>query len=93
MRRDGLALAVVLGTFALCLSAGAQQPVAPPATQPSADDPDEIICRETPPPTGTRLGGGRECHTKREWDQRQKGDSQAVQGAELRGLQGNPGGR
>lgn len=38
---------------------------------------DEIVCRNQPPATGTRLGGGRECHTVREWNQRER-DAQDV---------------
>ena len=33
---------------------------------------DQTICKIGPPPTGTRLGGSRECHTAREWDDRQQ---------------------
>ena len=33
---------------------------------------DEIVCKNEPATTGSRLGGGRECHTVREWNQRQK---------------------
>jgi hypothetical protein len=30
---------------------------------------DEIVCKQRPPKTGSRLGGGRECHTVRQWNQ------------------------
>ena len=33
---------------------------------------DEVLCKNSPPPLGSRLGGGRECHTQREWNQREK---------------------
>jgi hypothetical protein len=33
---------------------------------------DEVVCKNSEPATGTRLGGGRECHTVREWNQREK---------------------
>jgi hypothetical protein len=33
---------------------------------------DEVVCTISPPATGTRLGGGRECHTEREWKRRQQ---------------------
>jgi hypothetical protein len=29
---------------------------------------DEVVCKQTPPKTGSRLGGARECHTVREWN-------------------------
>jgi hypothetical protein len=32
---------------------------------------DEVVCKSSPPTTGTRFGGGRECHTARQWQQRQ----------------------
>jgi len=43
----------------------------------SAVNLDEIVCRNEAPATGTRLGGGRECHTVREWNQRER-ESQDV---------------
>ncbi len=49
-------------------TATAQAPAAPVGSQ--ASNPDEIVCRMSPPTTGSRLGGGRECHAQREWDQR-----------------------
>lgn len=38
----------------------------------SAVNLDEIVCRNTAPATGTRLGGGRECHTVRQWNERER---------------------
>ena len=51
----------------------AQANTAPAATTDasSGDNLDKIVCRSSPPPTGTRLGATRECHTQREWNQRQ----------------------
>jgi len=57
----------------------AAQPSSPAATQSSpsattstaeANDLDRIVCKSGPPPTGSRIGVGRECHTQREWDRR-----------------------
>jgi len=42
-------------------------------------DLDAIVCRSTPPPTGSRLGGGRECHTVRQWNDRQRQDQQMLE--------------
>jgi hypothetical protein len=39
---------------------------------------DEVVCKNSPPPTGSRLGGGRECHTQREWNQRQQDAQRAL---------------
>lgn len=43
--------------------------VSPPA---ETDNLDEIVCKTSPPATGTRLGGSRECHTQRDWKARQQ---------------------
>jgi hypothetical protein len=50
-------------------------PVAAPAN--SGANLDQIECRTGTPPTGTRLGATRECHTVREWNKRQQ-DSQDI---------------
>lgn len=34
----------------------------------AANDPDEVICKYEPPPTGSRLGKRRICATRSEWD-------------------------
>ncbi|HEY3638709.1 MAG TPA: hypothetical protein VGK90_11210 [Rhizomicrobium sp.] len=39
----------------------------------------EIVCRSEAPATGTRLGGRRECHTVRQWNQRQYEQQRMVQ--------------
>ena len=71
-------------------------PATPPqtATVPAADPSsgDEIVCKVSPPKTGSRIGGGRECHTEREWDRRMKESQKILNGSQLRGLEGNPGG-
>jgi hypothetical protein len=36
-------------------------------TMSGGDDPDQIVCKDMPARTGSRIGGGRECHTQREW--------------------------
>jgi hypothetical protein len=53
---------------------GARAATAAPATAATsgnggAANLDEVICKQTPPKTGSRLGGGRECHTVRQWNQ------------------------
>src|SRR5690242_7455920 len=40
--------------------------------QGKAVDLDQIVCKEAPPKIGSRLGGGRECHSEREWRERQQ---------------------
>lgn len=46
-----------------------QQTPSATTTPPATENPDEVICKKFPAPTGTLLGKRRECHTKREWDQ------------------------
>lgn len=48
---------------------------------------DEIVCKSSPPPTGSRLGGGRECHSQREWDAREKEAQKQLQDKQMHGLQ------
>lgn len=50
---------------------GAQETVkvTPPQT---VDNLDEIVCKSSPPQTGSRIGGTRECHTERQWNVRQQ---------------------
>ena len=43
-------------------------PAATAVADSSAVNLNEIVCRSVPAPTGTRLGGGRECHSVREWN-------------------------
>lgn len=61
-------------------------PTAPPPSAPTiaktapesvivranAVDLDQIVCKQLPPKTGSRLGGGRECHTLRQWNQQMR---------------------
>jgi hypothetical protein len=47
-------------------------PAAAAAADASAVNLDEVVCRAVAAPTGSRLGGGRECHTVREWNQRER---------------------
>ena len=85
-----LSLAASLPAWAQDAAANAQ--AAPAATQPAAAAPaapvaeassqsdlNEIVCKSLPPATGTRLGGGRECHTVREWNERQREDQRMLQ--------------
>ena len=52
---------------------------APVAQAANTTNLDEIVCRSSPPPTGSRLGGGRECHTVRQWNEREREDQRMVQ--------------
>ena len=57
-------------------SAASDTPVA--TTDSSAVNLDAVVCKNEPPTTGTRLGGGRECHTVREWNERQRESQDAT---------------
>jgi hypothetical protein len=41
-------------------------------------DLDQIACRDVSAPIGSRIGGGRECHTEREWRRRQQESQDAL---------------
>ena len=68
----------------------AQTPVQPAAPAPTATASDvnlnAIVCKATAPATGTRLGGGRECRTVREWNEQQQLSRAALEGQQQRGL-------
>ena len=79
-------------------AATVSQPAAPPAPQMAQtpapapqSDPDQIVCKPMPAQTGSRIGGGRECRTQREWDQRMKESQSILNGSQLRGLEGSAG--
>jgi cytochrome c5 len=65
---------------------------ATPAAAPtnSAANLDQIECRTSPPPTGTRLGGSRECHTLRDWNQRQQDAQDDLKRTQMLGHQAQP---
>ena len=54
----------------------------------SGPGPDDIICKKTPPKTGSRLGGGSECHTRRDWERQQAEAQRILSKAQRIGLQG-----
>jgi hypothetical protein len=93
MRKSALLLGSSAALLLLSTMAFADpaQPVTTVAAAP-ASNPDEIVCKNSPPPTGSRLGGGRECHTQREWDDRTREAQKATENAEMHGMFGTPGG-
>jgi hypothetical protein len=50
---------------------------------------DQIVCRSEPPATGTRLGASRECHTVRQWNDRQRQDQRMLQQQQSVGMGGS----
>lgn len=73
-----------------------QTPTAPSAAATASADNgvnlDEVECRSTPPATGTRLGGGRECHTVREWNERMRQDQRMLEQRQSVPMMGKGGG-
>ncbi|HEY3778102.1 MAG TPA: hypothetical protein VGL35_08580 [Rhizomicrobium sp.] len=67
----------------------AQTAPAPIATT-SGENLDQVVCRSSPPPTGTRLGATRECHTQRVWNQRQEDSQRMLSQTQMGGLQSTP---
>jgi hypothetical protein len=66
-------------------------PAQPAAMAAAAPDPlDQIVCHVKPPPTGSMLGGGRECHTQRDWNHLQTQSQNGVSGFQQRSLQNMP---
>ena len=43
---------------------------------------DEVICKNAMPATGSRIGARKICHTRREWEERQKEDRQMTEGVQ-----------
>jgi hypothetical protein len=61
-------------------------PTAPATSDSSGANLDEVVCKNSPPPIGSRLGGGRECHTQREWNTRQIESQRALLEAQRTGF-------
>jgi opacity protein-like surface antigen len=89
-------------------AAEAQAPTAPAPTQTAQASPapaaaategnlDQIECRSSPPPTGTRLGATRECHTLAQWKQREQDSQDNLRKNQMQGHQvqqlSTPGGK
>jgi hypothetical protein len=51
---------------------------------------DQVVCKNMPPKVGSRLGGGRECHTQREWERVEK-ESQDLTRRQEQGGYAGPG--
>ncbi|HLY05553.1 MAG TPA: hypothetical protein VKR31_07390 [Rhizomicrobium sp.] len=89
------ALAAAQATTAPVAQAGqataAPAPTAPATSDNSSANLDEIVCKSSPPPTGSRLGGGRECHTVRQWNEREREAQDITRQQELTGYN-RPGG-
>jgi len=63
-------------------------PAAPATAAASSAGPDQVVCKDTPPKTGSRLGGGRECHTQRQWNRMQAESQELTRRQERTGYSG-----
>jgi hypothetical protein len=61
------------------MQAAPAQQAAATATTASNVNLNEIVCRSEPPPTGSRLGATRECHTVEQWNQREREEQRMLQ--------------
>ena len=88
-----LSALLIASSLAFASGAAAADPAQPDEPN-TASSPylDEVICRNVTPPTGTRLGGGRECHTRRDWDNRMKQAQRVLQQKQVRGKVGTDAG-
>ena len=78
---------VLWGAGSVADSTGAQTAAQPTTT--SDADADKIVCKSMDPPTGSRLGSRRECHTQREWDDRTREDQKKTDAIQQHGFQQN----
>ena len=68
-------------------AAGAPEPTTNSSStaDPSATDPDKVICKNVKPPTGTRLASSRSrqriCQTKADWEQQEAEAQEAARNA------------
>jgi hypothetical protein len=60
-----------------------------PDGKPANPDADKMVCRSMDPPTGSRLGSRRECHTQAEWDERSREDQAKTNQIQEHGFQQN----
>ncbi len=61
-------------------------PAATTAANANNPSPDTIICKSSPPETGTRFGAHRVCQTQRAWDNEQKDGQNFVKEQSNHGL-------
>lgn len=77
--------------FAGLAGAAVAQPAGPSSAAGSSDnDPNRIVCHSMPAPTGTRLGGSRECHTQKQWDDMRQDQQKMLNDVQLKGMSSRP---
>lgn len=65
--------------------ASASAPDSADVTTSPASDADTIVCRELPPPTGSRLGGRRICQSKTAWAEQAHRSQEEISAGQNRG--------
>jgi len=68
-------------------AAAATAAAAPATPAPTTSDPNKIVCKSLPAPTGTRLGSRRQCLSQAEWDEKERQDQQALMHDQSQGFQ------
>ncbi|HVP86390.1 MAG TPA: hypothetical protein VMS78_16835 [Rhizomicrobium sp.] len=77
------AKAVLAGAFLVVLAGCAGTPKHPPValneSDPHSTNPERIICRQLPPPTGSHISTDKEvCHTWAQWQEIEKRSQEAI---------------
>jgi hypothetical protein len=93
MRRFAVISLAGAGLFFAAFPAGAAKMTAPNAAAAAAGtDPDQVVCVQTQAPTGSRVGGGLQCHTVKEWADLQRNGADQLNNVSRSGLgAGTPG--
>lgn len=86
-----------LATFSFVLLAGCagtpQTPVALNDGDPHSTNPDRIVCRQLPPPTGSHIAQDQKvCHTWTQWQEIEKQSQEAIHHGQRQPGQGGGGG-
>lgn len=85
MRARIMFTAIVLASASIGANAFADPGQSDGAAQPAGSDPNQIVCKTTSAPVGSRLGGGRVCLPRHEWDDRTKQAQDALVHQQLSG--------
>jgi len=95
VRKFALLLISTAGLVLGSAAAYAEEPTAAPADAAQAtpsSDLDKMVCKSMDPPTGSRLGSRRECHTQREWDDRTRRAREQTEQQQSNGFRAGTGG-
>lgn len=72
-------ISVVFVTLAACAGQPKHAPMEMRAGDPNSTNPDRIVCRQLPPPTGSHISQDKEvCHTYAEWQLLEKRSQEAI---------------